>query len=480
MDDLTNPDVLSKPAIVAWARGFGPGWPRTLASEVTEAEPIRLVPDDVPIIGRIVDLEGRPVAGVTVRVDTLWGAESPEAIDRWQQTVAQSPTAGERPRSHYFPIQSQLPGIEPAVSTTVTTDANGRFRMIGLGRDRLAVLDLRVCRSRSSGSRWSRGGWSEPWAVQLDEPGLEDSSYYGASPTIVVEPGRPIEGIVRDADTKTPIAGAIVTAMQLAGSRLSIEGLLSTVSDAQGHYRLVGLPKGDGHKLSVYPPLDQPYFITERLNVAAGPGLGPVRFDIALHKGIWIAGRVTDAETGRPVQAAIHYYPYLANKHAEGFPNFRANSISFYWTASRYRADAEGRFRVVALPGRGIVAVKSFDRAHRLGIGSDRLSERPSRQAMRRDGLPTYNQINPQEFEALAEVDPAEGVAEAKQDFLLQPSASLTVQLLDPEGKPLTHATAHGRFPSHRDLGDTNLYDQSKTQVFGLEPAENQDGRLPA
>src|SRR5262249_15850504 len=159
-----------------------------------------------------------------------------------------------------------------------------------------------------------------------------------------------------------PIPRVIVTAMQRAGSIMSIEGLISTRTDAQDRYRLIGLPKADGHVLSVYPPLDQPYFITDFLKVPAGPGLGPVHYDIALHRGIWITGRVTDAITSRPVQAAIHYYPYLANTHAQGFPNFRANSMSANWTGNRYHTDAEGRFRVVGLPGRGIVAVKSFDR----------------------------------------------------------------------------------------------------------------------
>ena len=58
-----DPDRWGRPAIVAWAPGFGPAWSTTLAREVTEDQPIRLVRDDVPITGRLVDLEGRPVAG---------------------------------------------------------------------------------------------------------------------------------------------------------------------------------------------------------------------------------------------------------------------------------------------------------------------------------------------------------------------------------------------------------------------------------
>ena len=93
------------------------------------------------------------------------------------------------------------------------------------------------------------------------------------------------------------------------------------------------------------------------------------------------------------------------------------------------------------------MAAKSFDRSYRLGIGADTIPERPSRQANRREALPTYNQIHPRDFNAMAEVNPPAGTEEFRHDLVLEPSPSLTVQLVDPEGKPLTYATAWGRFP---------------------------------
>ena len=341
----------------------------------------------------------------------------------------------------------------------------------GLGRDRMAILEITGPTIAMRRVQVVTRKMPNVQGRHLDEPGLQDPTYYGASPTIVAEPGRPIEGVVRDADTNAPIPSAIVTAIQLSGSIMNIEGLITARTDAEGRYRLIGLPKGDAHVLSVHPPLDQPYFVTDFLKVSAGPGIEPVRFDIALHRGVWIDGRVTDAKTGQPVRAVIHYYPYLANTQARTFPNFRANTVSARWTGNRYRTDDQGRYRVVGIPGRGIVAVKSFARSYRLGVGGDRLSERPGRQSMRRDGLPTYNQMSPQVFEAVAEVDvPADAVG-MHQDFALEPSPSLTIQLLDPEGKPLTHVRAFGRFADNRP-GDPNLYDKSQVEVFGLDPAK--------
>jgi beta-lactamase regulating signal transducer with metallopeptidase domain/protocatechuate 3,4-dioxygenase beta subunit len=471
-----DPDRWRRPAIVARAPGFGPAWAKTLAREVTEDQPIRLVRDDVPISGRLVDLEGRPVAGASIRVDSLWTAESAAAVDRWLKTLDSAPVEGERPQSHYFPITERCPAIEASLAAArATTDADGRFRLSGLGRDRLAILDITGPSIAMRRIQVVTRKMANVQGRHLDEPGLQDPTYYDASPTIVSEPGRPIEGVVRDAGTKAPIKGVMVTAQQLSGSIMSIEGLITAKTDAEGRYRLVGLPKGDAHVLSVYPPLDQPYFVTDFLKISAAPGIEPVKFDIALHRGVWIDGRVSDAKTGQPVRAVIHYYPYLANTHAQTFPNFRL-PMSANWTGDRCHTDDQGRFRVVGIPGSGIVAVKSFALSYRHGVGSDRLSVHPvnvppAQESMRHDFLPTYNQMSPQDFEAVAEVNvPADGVG-MHQDFALEPSPSLTIQLFDPEGKPLTHVAAFGRFSENKQR-DPKLYDKSQVEVFELDPAK--------
>ena len=47
---------------------------------------LQLVADDVPVSGRIIDLEGRPVAGVTVKViDVRVPAKA--SLDRWLKAL---------------------------------------------------------------------------------------------------------------------------------------------------------------------------------------------------------------------------------------------------------------------------------------------------------------------------------------------------------------------------------------------------------
>jgi hypothetical protein len=54
--------------IIAAAPGFGPAWVRAGKLPASGEVILRLVLDDVPIDGRIIDLEGRPVPGATVRL----------------------------------------------------------------------------------------------------------------------------------------------------------------------------------------------------------------------------------------------------------------------------------------------------------------------------------------------------------------------------------------------------------------------------
>ncbi len=456
------------PLVIAQATGYGPAWwdgSRDLPAE----KPLRLVKDDVPIEGRVLDLEGRPVAGATIQVRRLIAPQGQPEFEKW--LAAMRPNAGgtrpEYPGWSFMELTAGTPALWPPVHT----DADGRFRLTGIGRDRIATLDvtgdsiafqqIQVI-TRDLGATAIRG-------ERASGTSLVDPDYHGARFTMIAQPGQAIEGTVRDARTKAPIPGVTVAVQTLAGTTTGVEGLASAVTGTDGGYRLAGLPKGEGHRLGLYPPIDRPYFLNDNLRTPKAPGLGPVRLDIDLKPGIWITGRVTDARTGRPLQAAIHYFPFLANEHAEGYPNFQPG-LSPFWTGNRYRTDAEGNYRVVGIPGRGIVAAHSFDGTYRMGVGVDRLSVQPGPRQDRAFGLPTYNAMNPLEYHAVAEVNPTERANVVHQDLVLEPGRSLVVQLVDPEGKPVTEASAHGLHPLGNDGHYSGLDEKSRVEVTGLDP----------
>src|SRR5262249_47733761 len=126
----------------------------------------------------------------------------------------------------------------PWLALTATTDADGRFRLQGFGRERMVIAliagpgvatqDVRIMTPRTP-------------AVQLPAnkgmPGSAPRTYYGADFTHAAAPERPVVGVVRDKDTKQPLAGVRIQSYRLEDSWLHGHHLAEAVSDAQGRYR---------------------------------------------------------------------------------------------------------------------------------------------------------------------------------------------------------------------------------------------------
>ena len=91
---------------------------------------------DRPIEGRLLDEQGKPIAGAVVRVDQLFGVPGGDL----------SPIIDGLRKFDLKPYQSSYPRVGPThfeastVIPSATTDPDGRFRLTGAGRDRQANL----------------------------------------------------------------------------------------------------------------------------------------------------------------------------------------------------------------------------------------------------------------------------------------------------------------------------------------------------
>ena len=61
-----------KAQIAVAAPGFAPAWVEAGDMVKRGEMALRLVRDDVPVRGRVLDSQGRPVAGVVVRIRAIW------------------------------------------------------------------------------------------------------------------------------------------------------------------------------------------------------------------------------------------------------------------------------------------------------------------------------------------------------------------------------------------------------------------------
>jgi hypothetical protein len=275
-------------------------------------------------------------------------------------------------------------------------------------------------------------------ATPLERGSGETKRVFGPDFTFTAAPTKPIVGTVSDAATGKPLAGVTIESDRIAGSRVYPFDVLRTVTDALGRYRLVGLPKASAadwpkqNEIAAVPSAEQPYFVN-CVEVPDTPGLVPVTLDITMTRGVWITGRVTDKLTGKPVPSSLKYFPFRSNPFAANRPEFTRRTSGFLSEMTENVTRPDGSFRLVGLPGRGIVAantlkwlVRSTPRAmsgtYRHGMGASQIAGMAKNGQFDTFGMPPASAMR---NDALQEINPAAGTDSIVCNFVLDPGGTL-------------------------------------------------------
>jgi 5-hydroxyisourate hydrolase-like protein (transthyretin family) len=282
--------------------------------------------------------------------------------------------------------------------------------------------------------------------VPADKPMAGDSAtYFGrfaASFDLVVPPTKPIVGRVFDKASGKPLAGVTVHSRQISGRKGLHENLIRVTTDKEGRYRIGGLPKGQGNQIATYTK-DLPYLPGVEW-VPDTPGLAPVTVDFALHRGVRVTGRITDKATGKPVASGIEYFSLADNPHVK---DVRLEDTN--WSAT----NDDGSFSTVALPGPGIITVRSNYDRYRKGIGADRI--KGNRVGGGFETLRTRPfLLHPVNYDVLMPIDPKPGADSITCDVELDPGRTVKGIVVGPDGKPLAGARVAGERPMHSFAGE--------------------------
>src|SRR5262249_35677568 len=194
--------------ITAVHAAWGPGWVAITKAEALKDVTVKLVKDDVPVQGRVVDLEGLPIAGVTVRIKRFAANES-EDLKLWVDDLQNKKEvfSNHHPRTVLHPDCVGL-------TKPVVTGTDGELRLTGIGRERIVTLclegptiDTRYVNAMTRPGATIRVSPEKIPPFPGKKPDLDrgaDGSYYGASFVHAAAPTRPITGTVVDKDTGRP------------------------------------------------------------------------------------------------------------------------------------------------------------------------------------------------------------------------------------------------------------------------------------
>src|SRR5262249_35609323 len=283
---------------------------------------------DTPIRGRLIDTQGKPVAGASVVVRHLSGYG--DTMDKFLSDWQKRPSDGHAPESKWFVSFRSWDNRKPANAGEMfaaVTDKDGRFEIAHVGSERLANLHVRgpgiaeagfeiVLRAGFDPTPYNRETLERlksPYAVIGYNPML-----YPPDTAIVAEAEKPIRGVVKETATGKPRAGITVALSEPRNHRMP---RLFATTDADGRYEIHGAKKGNEYELSVKrdPAIGM---MGRTVKLRDTPAYEPIIADIGVAKGIVLTGRFFDDQTGDPVHGYVCVGVLSDNESAKSRPEF--------------------------------------------------------------------------------------------------------------------------------------------------------------
>lgn len=434
----------SRPVVIATADGLGLDWAE-IGGPTAATVNLRLV-EDFPLEGRFFDAQNNPVAGVKVSVRGV-SSDSAANLTRYIEKL-------EHDSATFKSCWGPLPGQ----SAHATTAADGRFRLTGLGRDRLVTLALegpallpmkRLVMTRPAAT--VPAGIMRPGGVPFE--------------VVAVVP-RSIRGVVRDK----------ATAQAVAGVTISVERDRSlTHTDKDGRYELLVPPGLPEYAVLAQPQSGQPYFAAA-VHLPKTPGLAPLTADFELIGGIPLHGRVTDQTTGKPPKrAVVEYYPLYPNAHSSVLTR-----LVHLQAASSCTLQADGAYSLMVLPGPGVVLVAASPRdsyatavldaqelANLFRDGKNHGGGSWLYTASGGGGWPRCVD----RYNSLSLIQPDEKAKSLTLDLTVLPARPLRGTVVGPDGQPLRNVEVCGL----TSMPDGEVLDGPTFLVEGLNPRRTRD-----
>jgi RNA polymerase sigma factor (sigma-70 family) len=455
--ELSRADLrpLGRSSLLAAADGYGVDWTDIPPDNAQPELTLRLVKDQ-PIRGRILNTEGKPLAGVRVRVIGLMTGANGRLdafLSSWQADWYWAAVQTPKSLSH----------LEQTLSPVVT-DRDGRFRITGTGVERVALLKIQGSGIATTSLRVIAQPGFNPATLKAGGRGrvgslLGPTPLFGPTFEYVAAPERIIEGTVREAGSGKPVPGFTIYAT--LGDETEY-----AVLDKIGRYRLAGIARKKDFHLIARPPENSSWLEASAL-VRDGESVRPLNIDFTVARGVVVTGRILDKTTGKGVPGYVHAGISSTNKSS----------------------DREGRFRLVVVPGPCVLLAGASSMERTSGgqwVNPYKKAELDTADSKHvkiiRDGgghryvtSEKVGLVGIDDWNAVKYLDLAPDATGATCDLFVDRGKTLTVKIEDDRGKPLTGTTI---------AGVTDFYypvllrvPETQVMIHGLDP--KRPGWLP-
>jgi RNA polymerase sigma factor (sigma-70 family) len=459
--DMTYTEFDGLPArregiIIVTKDGYGPDWMHTWGHKTgyglrTHWDPVKgaevslhLAKDDVPIRGRLLDPDGKPLAGARVRLSRLM-VPIRRDLDAYLKLVA---GASALYLSIDYERDTYRPHLLPGLTTETRTDADGRFALSGLGRDRLAVLDVSAPGVADTTLKVMTRNAPDVGSLPVNEKPTQ--VIHGANFTLRLSRGLSVKGLVRHRDTKAPVPGMWVTKYWNPLTAPSHTAGVA-VTDEHGRFEITGLiPEllnfDKQHRDLTAIPRPGTQYLTAK-------GVIERDADVVIEcvRGIAFRLKLVD-EQGKPVEGNVEYYPIEPNPQIEEL--IRPLQGSNWPIMNRAARRADGTYEGFVLPGPGAVVVEMPNRrSYRPAHVEPKAFFEPGRRDWPEHSFSLYGTHNAlagvgcwydqRDYAAIVLVNPAKGSGPLDLSAKVVRDRPRQVSLVDPDGKPVAGAVAH-------------------------------------
>jgi beta-lactamase regulating signal transducer with metallopeptidase domain len=361
------------------------------------------LPPETQIEGKLLTPEGAPAKNVQVHQE--WFYCPAKGVKNLEGLHCPAPRAGSRQPQDYPPYWPP----------DVKTGDDGTFRIHAVpagGNTQLAIVSDDFSRERISVQTVEQSNEHEPRDKRMVSPHF----------TYRLLPPRIFEGTITGKDTGKPLPDMVVqlTAFQKHGGQP-----VTTITDAQGHYR-IGCEHADWfYDITIYPPQRSGYLgLRWELERWPAPTNTVMKKDFALPRGQLVEGRVIAQPSDQPVaEASVMYQPQAGNKaYRRGFAKFD------YELRNPTLTDRDGKFVITVLPGVGFLLAESAGPYARVKLATSETG--------------SHQDVFPQGY---ARIDVPEEGKTPHVEITVKQGIALEARALQPNGEPVPWVQASCR-----------------------------------